>query len=105
MTNSLLNAAIAASLAATTTVALAAPTLARAESISVSTVGIDLASADGQRQLDRRIARAARAVCGMEDVHTDSRLPSASSRACYQQALRDARAHFAEVVSVRATGG
>lgn len=46
-----------------------APTVAQASEPAtvtsiVPTADLDLSSADGQRQLDRRIARAAREVCG-----------------------------------------
>ena len=43
--------------------ALAEPTLDTNISL-VRTADLDLASADGQRQLDRRLAKAARDVCG-----------------------------------------
>ena len=44
----------------------ATPALAEPITVTstVQTADLDLSSADGQRQLDRRIARAAREVCG-----------------------------------------
>ena len=105
MIKSALNPAIAAALAATTTLCLAAPTLARAETVTISTAGIDLASVEGQRQLDHRIQYAARAVCGVNEVSTGTRLHSPDAGKCYSQALRDARARFADLVTTRATAG
>ena len=56
-------------LALITSAAIIAPTAGQAaEPVTVTSVvqtaDLDLASANGQRELDRRIARAARVVCG-----------------------------------------
>jgi len=69
------------------------------QSHAVSLQGIDLATPEGQRVLERRIRKAARDVCGIGDVTTGSRLRDPEANACYAQALRDARARVADIVA------
>jgi UrcA family protein len=67
--------------------------------VSVSIADLDLATPEGQRQLDRRIRKAARAVCGGDDVTTGTRLRSRDAVSCYEQALRQTRLLVAERVA------
>ncbi len=91
-----LTSAYLVSLSATLTVAvMAATATAHAETVRQSQEvrfnDLDLASSQGQRQLERRIQRAARTVCGMDEIATGTRLASRESSRCYNQALRDTR--------------
>ena len=96
-----------ASLSATLTIALMAatvsPATAQAQEIrssqEVHFADLDLASSKGQRQLERRITRAARQVCGMDEVYTGTRLPSRESAQCYRQALRETREQTAAAIA------
>lgn len=66
---------------------------------------LDLATVDGQRALDARIRRAARTVCKADEPPTGSRVASSESQACFRDALRSARARFAEVLTAPRQGG
>ena len=50
---------------------------------------LDLATADGQQVLQRRIESAAREVCGTAERITGSLLPSTSSQTCYIRAINN----------------
>jgi len=69
------------------------------QSVMVRFADLDLSTATGQQKLERRIARAASQVCGLDDVTTGSRVPSAEASACYRQALRNVRASVANAVA------
>ena len=68
-------------------------------SISVRFADLDLATAVGQQKLERRIERAARQVCALDEVTTGTRVPSAEASACYHQALRNVRSSVASAVA------
>ncbi len=109
-----LNSASLASVAVMTifagVVAIAQPARAHAaesdgpRSTKVEIADLDLATADGQKELDRRIRRAAREACSMTDVATGTRLQSREARACFDKAVRDAHVRFAARHGER-TGG
>ena len=96
-----------ASLSATLTVALMAatvtPATAHAETVRQSQEvrfnDLDLASSQGKHQLERRIQRAARTVCGMDEIATGTRLASREASRCYNQALRDTREQTAAAIA------
>src|SRR5687768_10025845 len=74
---------IALALAAAATFAV--PAAARAAEAAVSTAGVnykdlDLTSEAGQKELDRRVDRAARQVCGMDEAVVGSRVVPRESR-------------------------
>ena len=102
--------AIAPVLALTATIGLfTIPGAAFAEtagnSVAVRFADLDLGTPDGQQQLDRRIARAARQVCALDDIATGTRIRSSEADACYRQALRNVRTSVAEAVSASRKGG
>lgn len=70
----------------------------------VEIADLDLATADGQKHLDRRIRRAAREVCSMAETATGTRLQSREALACFDKAVRDAHVRFAARRGER-TGG
>ena len=74
-------------------------------SVGVDYADLDLATPKGQRTLERRIARAARTICGLDDTVTGSRLQSPQSLACYDQAVRSARTRVADAVRRKQAGG
>ncbi|GGZ05262.1 UrcA family protein [Novosphingobium colocasiae] len=103
MTRTFAIATIAAAL-----VAAAAPSFAAepaGKSIAVSFKDLDLSSAEGQRTLEHRIDKAARSVCGMDDVTTGTRIPSAESRQCYAGVSSRTRTAIAEKVNNARLGG
>lgn len=94
--------------AAASLIAAAAPSFAAeaaGKSIAVSYKDLDLASIDGQKTLERRINKAARTVCGMDQVTTGSRIASTESRECYAQLTTKTRTAIAEATSNARLGG
>ena len=87
--------------------ALAAPAAAKDEAptVGVRYGDLDLTSAAGQRQLDIRLERAAREVCGFDEKMVGSHLRSQHSRECYREARRDLDQQFAQLVSRKSAGG
>jgi UrcA family protein len=80
---------------------LAAPAMAadEAPSVGVRYGDLDLTSESGQRQLDLRLERAAREVCGLDVKATGTHLQAQHSRTCYREARRHLDQQYAEVVS------
>jgi UrcA family protein len=80
---------------------LAAPAVAadEAPSVSVRYGDLDLTSEAGQRQLDHRLERAVREVCGRNTRVTGSLLPPQHTLECYREAHRHLDRQYAEVVS------
>lgn len=79
--------------------AVAAPATASPRSIAVSYADLDLSRPAGVAALDRRLARAADAVCGPVDAR-DLRAMSAA-RACRTAALSSANAEAKPVIAAR----
>jgi len=69
--------------------AFATPPVAEARIAAVQYGDLDLSTENGQRVLDRRIAAAARDVCGTDERITGSLTPSTSSRTCYVRAINN----------------
>jgi UrcA family protein len=59
---------------------------------------LDLASPEGQQQLQGRIEKAARSVCRTERATTGTHLHSIVDRDCYKQALANVRERVATVI-------
>jgi UrcA family protein len=90
------------------TAVVAVPAAAAAEqppSIAVHYTDLDLTSAAGQKQLDRRLERAAREVCRMNETVVGSHLRPSHSVECYREARRNIDREFAELVSRKAAAG
>ena len=77
--------------------------LKRSQSVSIS--DLDLATPEGQRQLETRIRRVARKVCDVDAPRTGSHVPAPEALECYREALRNARERVAEAVANRTRGG
>lgn len=83
----------------------AAATAGTGQSATIEFADLDLMSEAGQKKLERRIEKTARAVCGMDAVTTGSRMVSRSQRECYDQALRSARSQVAAAIENSRKGG
>lgn len=96
--------AAVASVAATVALcALTPPSFAatpeQGNAVEVRYKDLDLATSEGQAELNRRIDNAARAVCGLDQaVTTGSRIRSHSQNTCYRNALRQIEPQFARLV-------
>ena len=75
------------------------------KSVAVRYADLDLNTAAGQQQLERRIQRAARQVCAIDETNTGTRIRSRDATACYDQALRDVRSHLATAIDGNRKGG
>ena len=90
---------------ATAVLAVPAAAADQAPSVAVHYGDLNLTSEDGQRQLDLRLERAAREVCGVNEKATGSHLTSQHSRVCYREARRELDQQYAEVVSRKSAAG
>jgi len=90
--------AAAIGLALTAAPAFAAP-------VSVQYSDLDLATATGQKTLDRRLDSAAREVCGYDRITTGSRLRSTEAATCYKQTKAQMKEKVAALVSNANLGG
>ncbi len=103
------HALVAAGLAATA----ATPSLAAAGSgepvsrmtLKISTADLDLSTAEGQRKLDHRVAKAVRTVCRVTNPTTGTRILSQDALACLAKARSEARAQVAALKSEPQRGG
>jgi UrcA family protein len=75
------------------------------KSVEVRFADLNLNTAEGQQKLERRIDRAARQVCAMDQMTTGSRIASPAASACYRLALRNVRDRVASVISNSSSGG
>ena len=73
--------------------------------IGVTYNDLDLSSEDGREELNRRIDRAAKDVCGASEVQVGSRMPSREARRCYRDAKRQLEQHFAQVIEDQQNAG
>jgi UrcA family protein len=76
-----------------------------AQTVQVSLAGLDLDTPEGQRLLDQRIDRAARAVCDRDEAVTGTRLKSSAGQACYEKARANAKRQVTIVMAGRQRGG
>ncbi|OYX65582.1 MAG: hypothetical protein B7Y88_07980 [Sphingomonadales bacterium 32-64-17] len=86
-----------------------APTVSAAEgdqrSTRVAYADLDLASAEGMAELDRRIDTAAREVCNADQQATGTRIESRSARQCVETAKTQLDRHFAQIKRNANLGG
>lgn len=102
MKTALITAAIAATFATT---AIAAPPTGEAQSTQVEYADLDLPTEKGQKTLDKRITKAARAVCAVGEQRTGSRVNRRESRECFNNAKAQVKAQFAEIIADARRGG
>jgi UrcA family protein len=78
---------------------------AEPNSVRVEYKDLDLTTRTGQDELQRRLDRAARSVCGMNELKTGTRLHSADQNRCYRDARSSLDRHFAALIDKHAQGG
>lgn len=66
---------------------------------------LNLASAEGQAKLKRRIDAAARKVCQLGKHRTGTRIPSSESKKCFAKARQSARSQMATLMNGQRFGG
>lgn len=76
-----------------------------AQSMAIHYADLNLDTAEGQEQLERRIQAAARKVCNVGKHRTGTRIPSARSKACFVKARQSARDQVASMVDENRRGG
>lgn len=72
---------------------------------TISTAGLDLATAEGQRLLDMRIDSAARRVCRVDTVKIGTRIQSPANRACIEKARASAEKQMVMIKEDQQRGG
>lgn len=72
---------------------------------TVSTAGLDLGTAEGQRMLDERIDRAARRVCRVDTIKIGTRIQSPANRECVVKARASARKQMTMIIEKQQRGG
>jgi len=90
-------AAVAASLLATQP--------AFADAIAVRYKDLDLTTASGKKELNRRVDSAARKVCGYDERIVGSRMIPREARECYQGARKQLEKSLAQLIEKSAAGG
>lgn len=76
-----------------------------AAGVRVQYKDLNLATTAGRDELERRLDRAARSVCGIDDARTGTRLPSDAARRCLRDARTRLDAQFATLVGGEPQGG
>lgn len=71
----------------------------------VSFAGLDLDTAEGQRMLDQRVERAARAVCGYDELGVGTKIRSNEARECLVKARASAKQQVATIIEDQRRGG
>jgi len=66
---------------------------------------LDLASATGQKELDRRIDSAARKACDLDTSLTGTRIRSSHKQECYAEMKAKAKQQFATLIEQDGRGG
>ncbi len=98
-----MNRVYAMALALAATGIVLSPAIASAQderSASISYSDLDLTTEDGIAALNQRIERAARYVCGLDDVNLGTRLRSREARQCVSEARENIEESLAEVVDL-----
>ncbi|MDE8651749.1 UrcA family protein [Novosphingobium album (ex Liu et al. 2023)] len=80
-------------------------TASYAREVRVSYGDLNLATAEGQKKLERRLDQAARQACGFDEMTTGTRLRSAKTLACYKEAHAKARNDMALAIENERLGG
>ena len=75
------------------------------DAVKVSYTDLNLSSEKGQKILERRLDKAAREVCGMDERTTGTRMIDRDSKSCYDGARSKLAREFADVVSNTRRGG
>lgn len=75
------------------------------ETVAVRYNDLDLTTASGKSELDRRLDRAARQVCNIGEATTGSRITMREGRECYREARGKLDQHFATIVASQAREG
>lgn len=95
-------------LALAATALLASPAFAansQSKTTQVSYSDLDLSTQAGQQELDKRLERAARSVCDLDQSTVGTRIPSRAGKKCYKAARKQLDRQFAQLVKDSAHGG
>lgn len=96
--STLVGSALAAAAMSMTFTPAALAQEAQPRTVGVTHSDLDLTTAEGVAELDRRIDRAAKEVCGFDEVAVGTRLRSRETTACYRDAKRQLDRQFAQIV-------
>jgi UrcA family protein len=74
---------------------VAADAEAESDAVRVQYDDLDLSTAAGRKELDQRVDKAARKVCGMDENNVGTRVPRKEARECYRDARQQLEARLA----------
>lgn len=92
-------------LIALSAVAVAAGTPLAAKDFTVEHSDLNLQTAKGQKELERRIDSSAREYCGVDSRRVGSRMRSQGTRDCYKDARTAAREQMSLLIAKGQLGG
>ena len=92
-------------LIALSALAIVAGTPVAAKDFTVKYSDLNLKSAKGQKELERRIDEAARDYCGVDSRRVGTRMRSQGTRQCYKDARAAARDEMALLIDKSQLGG
>jgi UrcA family protein len=92
----------AASALITPAIAFAGET--QTQKVTIAYKDLDLSTEAGQKELDRRMDKAARDACGMDEKVTGSRLSTSESRECYGAARTQIGQSLSHLTGNRTSG-
>jgi UrcA family protein len=92
-------------LIAVSALAVVAGTPAAARDFVVKYDDLNLQTAKGQKELERRIDRSAREYCGLDRQHVGTRIAQKSARNCFSDARTAAREEMAGLIGKDGLGG
>lgn len=77
---------------------------ALAETAAVTYDDLDLTTKEGQKELDLRIEKAARDVCGLNEKQVGSMLPTREAKACVKDARKQIEKRVASITKKETAG-
>jgi len=92
--------------AALCAIATAGPALANnGPALAVSYSDLNLATAEGQVELEKRIDKAARKICRVDAIRTGTHVPNPDARTCYAAAKASTKSQLAVALEKAAKKG
>ncbi|GAA4642284.1 hypothetical protein GCM10023115_04800 [Pontixanthobacter gangjinensis] len=85
--------------------AMMSTTPAFAGNVQIQYDDLNLSSPAGQEALERRIDKAARDVCGLDQQRSGTRFPNRGAKKCFDNAKKQATQQMAAVVDEQRLGG
>lgn len=76
-----------------------------AETAAITFDDLDLKTAEGKAELDRRVEKAAKEICGYNEAAIGSRMASREAQMCMKDTQKQIKKSVAAIVNNKAAGG